>query len=118
MAVVSSAITLGLISVTRIPQKEKETVDETWDVLALVCNSLLFLLIGLSTDVSLLFSHSETIFFSILFVLIARAIGVYSLVPATIRIFNFPKVSMRERHIMWWGALKGGLAIAIVLSAQ
>ncbi|MAJ91669.1 MAG: hypothetical protein CMF40_05715 [Legionellales bacterium] len=116
MAVVSSAITLGLISVTRIPQKEKETVDETWDVLALVCNSLLFLLIGLSTDVSLLFSHSETIFFSILFVLIARAIGVYSLVPATIRIFNFPKVSMRERHIMWWGALKGGLAIAIVLS--
>tara|TARA_B100001996_G_scaffold289548_1_gene229747 strand:+ start:716 stop:3136 length:2421 start_codon:yes stop_codon:yes gene_type:complete len=116
MAVVSSAITLGLVSVTRIPQKEKEAVDETWDVLSLVCNSLLFLLIGLSTDISLLISHADTIFISILLVLIARAIGVYGLVPTTIRFFNLPKVSMHERHIMWWGALKGGLAIAIVLS--
>ena len=116
MAVVSSAITLGLLGVSRIPQRERETVDETWDVLALVCNSLLFLLVGLSVDVSLLFSHVDTIFIAIILVLIARAAGVYTLVPATVKIFNLPKVSMNERHIMWWGALKGGLAIAIVLS--
>ena len=116
MAVVSSAITLGLLAVSRIPQREKETVDETWDVLALVCNSLLFLLVGLSVDVSLLFSHAETIFIAITLVLVARAAGVYSLVPATVKIFNLPKVSMNERHIMWWGGLKGGLAIAIVHS--
>ena len=116
MAVVSSAITLGLFGVSRIPQREKETVDETWDVLALVCNSLLFLLVGLSVDVSLLFSHAGTIFIAIILVLAARAAGVYTLVPATVKIFNLPKVSMNERHIMWWGGLKGGLAIAIVLS--
>ena len=116
MAVVSSAVTLGLLAVSRIPQREKETVDETWDVLALVCNSLLFLLVGLSVDVSLLFSHAETIMVAIILVLIARAAGVYTLVPATVKIFNLPKVSMNERHIMWWGGLKGGLAIAIVLS--
>jgi len=116
MAVVSSGITLGLLAVSRIPQREKETVDETWDVLALVCNSLLFLLVGLSVDVSLLFSHAGTIFVAITLVLIARAAGVYTLVPATVKMFNLPKVSMNERHIMWWGGLKGGLAIAIVLS--
>ncbi len=116
MAVVSSAITLGLLGVSRIPKREKETVDETWDVLALVCNSLLFLLVGLSVDVSLLFSHAETIFLAIILVLIARAVGVYGLVPATVMVFDLPKVSVNERHIMWWGALKGGLAIAIVLS--
>ena len=116
MAVVSSAITLGLFGVSRIPQREKETVDETWDVLALVCNSLLFLLVGLSVDVSLLFSHVDTILLAIILVLISRASGVYTLVPATVKIFNLPKVSMNERHIMWWGGLKGGLAIAIVLS--
>ncbi len=116
MAVVSSAITLGLLGVNRIPQREKETVDETWDILALVCNSLLFLLVGLSIDVSLLFSHLDTIFVAIVLVLIARAAGIYTLVPSAVSIFNLPNISMREKHIMWWGGLKGGLAIAIVLS--
>ena len=116
MAVVSSAITLGLLGANRIPQREKETVDETWDILALVCNSLLFLLVGLSIDVSLLFSHLDTIFVAIVLVLVARAAGIYTLVPSAVSIFKLPNISMREKHIMWWGGLKGGLAIAIVLS--
>ena len=116
MAVVSSAITLGLLGANRIPQREKETVDETWDIIALVCNSLLFLLVGLSVDVSLLFSHLDTIFVAIVLVLVARAAGIYTLVPSAVSIFKLPNISMREKHIMWWGGLKGGLAIAIVLS--
>lgn len=116
MAVVSAAIALGILGVSRIPQSERETVDETWDVIALICNSLLFLLVGLSVDISQLFSHLDSIAIAILLVLIARAAGVYSMVPATIKLFKLPNVSMGERHIMWWGGLKGGLAIAIVLS--
>ena len=48
MAVVAAAIALGILGVSRIPQNERETVDETWDVIAVICNSLLFLLVGLS----------------------------------------------------------------------
>jgi Na+:H+ antiporter len=116
MAVVASAIALGVFGVSRIPQNERESVDETWDVIALICNSLLFLLVGLSVDISQLYSHIDSICIAILLVLIGRAAGVYSMVPATIKIFKLPNVSMGERHIMWWGGLKGGLAIAIVLS--
>jgi Na+:H+ antiporter len=116
MAVVAAAIALGIFGVSRIPQSERETVDETWDVLALICNSLLFLLVGLSVDISQLFSHIDSIVIAIMLVLGARAAGIYSMVPATIKMFKLPHVSMGERHIMWWGGLKGGLAIAIVLS--
>jgi CPA1 family monovalent cation:H+ antiporter len=116
MAVVAAAIALGILGVSRIPQSERETVDETWDVIALICNSLLFLLVGLSVDISQLISHIDSIAIAIVLVLIARAAGVYSMVPATINMFSLPHVSMGERHIMWWGGLKGGLAIAIVLS--
>ena len=116
MAVVASAIALGILGVSRIPQSERESVDETWDVIALICNSLLFLLVGLSVDISLLYAHIDSIIVAIILVLVARAAGVYSMVPATIKIFKLPNVSMGERHIMWWGGLKGGLAIAIVLS--
>ncbi len=116
MAVVASAIALGILGVSRIPQSERESVDETWDVIALICNSLLFLLVGLSVDVSLLYAHLDSIIIAIILVLIARAAGIYSMVPATIKLFKLPNVSIGERHIMWWGGLKGGLAIAIVLS--
>ena len=116
MAVVSAAITLGIFGISRIPQNERETVDETWDVIALICNSLLFLLVGLSVDLSQLFSHLDSIVIAIVLVLIARAAGIYSMVPATTRLFSLPRVSTGEQHIMWWGGLKGGLAIAIVLS--
>lgn len=116
MAVVSSAVALGILGVSRIPQSERESVDETWDVIALICNSLLFLLVGLSVDISQLFGHIDSIIVAIILVLIARAAGIYTMVPATIKFFKLPHVSMGERHIMWWGGLKGGLAIAIVLS--
>ena len=116
MAVVAAAIALGILGVSRIPQAERETVDETWDVIALICNSLLFLLVGISLDLSKLYSHLDSILIAIALVLIARAAGIYSMVPATIKMFKLPHVSMGERHIMWWGGLKGGLAIAIVLS--
>lgn len=116
MAVMSSAITIGALWVTRISQAHTHVVKETWDVIALVSNSLLFLLVGLSVDLGSLLARVDYIAVAVLLVLVARATAVYSLVPVTIRGFSLPHVTMGERHIMWWGGLKGGLAIAIVLS--
>ena len=116
MAVVASAITMGMLWVPRISQAEIHTVKETWEVIALVSNSLLFLLVGLSVDIGRLINSIDTIAVAILLVLLARATTIYTMVPAAIQWFSLPHVSLGERHIMWWGGLKGGLAIAIVLS--
>jgi len=116
MAVVSSAITIGALWVTRISQAHTHVVKETWEVIALVSNSLLFLLVGLSVDINGLLARVDIIVIVIFFVLLARATVVYSLVPVTIKFFSLPHVTLGERHVMWWGGLKGGLAIAIVLS--
>jgi len=116
MAVVASAITMGMLWVPRISQSAIHTVKETWEVIALVSNSLLFLLVGLSVDTGSLINRMDAIAIAILLVLLARASTIYTMVPATIKWFSLPHVSLGERHIMWWGGLKGGLAIAIVLS--
>ncbi len=116
MSVVAASITMGVFGVSRIPQAAMHLVRETWEVIALVFNSLLFLLVGLSVDVSQLFGRMDAILIAVVFVMIARAVSVYTMVPATTRAFNLPLVTRGERHIMWWGGLKGGLAIAIVLS--
>ncbi|MFT5132508.1 MAG: CPA1 family monovalent cation:H+ antiporter [Gammaproteobacteria bacterium] len=116
MAVLAAAICLSIFGVSRVQQSAMNMVMETWEVIALVCNSLLFLLVGLSVNISVLFERREAIFVAILLMLIARAATIYSMVPATTRLFKLPYVALGERHIMWWGGLKGGLAIAIVLS--
>ncbi|TDJ61403.1 MAG: cyclic nucleotide-binding domain-containing protein [Proteobacteria bacterium] len=116
MAAVSAAVAMGIYAVTRIPQGALRSIRETWEVIALVCNSLLFLMIGLSVDLGVLVESLDGILVAALLVLIARAASIYTLIPAMTRLFALPHVNMGERHIMWWGGLKGGLAIAIVLS--
>jgi monovalent cation:H+ antiporter, CPA1 family len=116
MAVVASAITMGMLWVPRISQSAIHTVKETWEVIALISNSLLFLLVGLSVETGSLIARMDAIGIAILLVLASRAATIYTMVPATIKWFSLPHVSLGEQHIMWWGGLKGGLAIAIVLS--
>ena len=60
--------------ITRIPQGALHSIHETWEVIALVCNSLLFLMIGLSVDLGVLIREHRTPSSSRpLLVLVARA---------------------------------------------
>lgn len=117
MAVVAAAVTLAALWVNRVPQASTDVLRDTWEVIVMVSNSLLFLLVGLSIDVTHLLARSGIILIAVVLVLLARAATVYSLVPTATRYFSLPRVSLAERHVMWWGGLKGGLAIAIALSA-
>lgn len=116
MAVVAGAITMGIFGASRIPQSATSLVLETWEVIALVCNSLLFLLIGLSVELVEVALTFKYIVVAIVLVLLSRALTIFSIVPITVKLFRLPKITRGERTIMWWGGLKGGLAIAIVLS--
>ena len=116
MAVVGSAIALRRFGVTRFRQDTTHSIHEVWEVIALSCNSLLFLLVGLSISIGTLFNQIGPICIAIALVLSARALSIYSVVPLAVKWFKLPHISLGERHIMWWGGLKGGLAIAVVLS--
>jgi len=116
MAVVSSAIIFGIIGAPKLSQEKTTALEETWEFLVFAANTLLFILVGVSIEVTTLLEHSGTIFIAIILVLVARAGAIYTLVPLTIHLFKLPNISINERHVMWWGGLKGGLAIAIVLS--
>lgn len=116
MAVVGSAVALRRFGVTRFRRDTTHSISEIWEVIALSCNSLLFLLVGLTMSTGNLFAQAGPVVIAIALVLFARALSVYSLVPLAVRWFRLPHISLGERHIMWWGGLKGGLAIAVVLS--
>lgn len=116
MAVVGAAIALRLFGMSRIRQDATHAISETWEVIALSCNSLLFLMVGLSVNTDDIMLRIGPVLIVVALVLASRALSIYTFFPLAIRWFHLPQVSMGERHIMWWGGLKGGLAIAVVLS--
>lgn len=116
MAVATGAVTLGAFALPRLPRETVTALTEMWEFLALGANTLLFLLVGMAADYLSIVRQLDGILVAVLLVLAVRAGVVYSLVPGATRIFGLPRVTMGERHIMWWGGLKGGLAIAIALS--
>ena len=116
MAGATAAVALSGFGMTRLRHEATDAAAEFWEVIALICNSLLFLLVGLSVDVGALASAIVPAAVTVALILAARGTAVYALVPLTTKLFSLPHVSVSERHIMWWGGLKGGLAIAIALS--
>jgi len=116
MTVVVAAICLSVWGRSRMSQEVAETAREIWEFIAYVCNALLFLLVGLSVEPGLLIQHSGAITIAIVLVLLVRALTIHSMVPLVVRLFHLNVIGQAERHIMWWGGLKGGLAIAMALS--
>jgi len=116
MAVVAASVTLGMFGVPRLSRETVNALHEIWEFLVLACNTLLFIMIGMAVNLSNLVSNLPYILLAVGLIMAARASMIYTLIPSATRVFKLPKITLGERHIMWWGGLKGGLAIAIVLS--
>ncbi|MGR9045488.1 MAG: cation:proton antiporter [Gammaproteobacteria bacterium] len=116
MSVLSTALCLSVMGVPRLSEQVEQSIREFWTVIVLIFNSLLFIMIGLSVDVVSLLGYWQPILWAVLAVAAARAVSIYGLIPLTTSIFDLPTVNLGSQHIMWWGGLKGGLAIAIVFS--
>jgi len=116
VAVTCAALAFAAISVVRASQASLEAIRQVWEVAAMICNALLFLLMGLTVHLPSLMGNAELIAAAIVLTLLGRAIPVYTLLPATVRRFGLPRIGRGEQHVVWWGGLRGGLAIAIALS--
>lgn len=116
MSVVGSAIALKRYSILKFGHDATHAIHSSWEVIVLSMNSLLFLLVGLSVRFENVPAMLGATLLVVILILLARAISIYNMLPLATRLFRLPHVSKADRHIMWWGGLKGGLAIAVVLS--
>jgi len=85
-----------------------------WEYVAFVMNSLVFLLIGLELRISALVHAWQMILLAVVAVLVGRATSVYLLVPVSNLVTE--KIPIKWQHVMVWGGLRGGLALALALS--
>ena len=114
MATVAAAITMGGWGRTKISPSVADYLEHFWEYLAFVANALIFLLVGLRLDLEALLGSIDILVWVILAMLISRAVVVYGLVPLAGR-FSAP-VGRAYQTVMYWGGLRGAIALAIVLS--
>jgi CPA1 family monovalent cation:H+ antiporter len=121
LATVTAGLLIGAVGLRKgnrrlgISHQGRVFAVEFWEFLAFIANSLVFLLIGLTVS-HLRFASLGylPILIMIVLVLLGRAATVY---PIAL-LFHSTKyeISRREQHLLWWGGLRGALALALALS--
>jgi CPA1 family monovalent cation:H+ antiporter len=121
LATVTTGLVMGNLGQFKNPEQRILSPDGRaflvafWDFAAFIANSLVFLLIGLAVSgIAFAGLGAGPLVGIILLVLAGRALTVYPLCM----LFHRTRwaIPAREQHILWWGGLRGALALALALS--
>jgi monovalent cation:H+ antiporter, CPA1 family len=97
-----------------ITQAGRHALGPFWEFAAFIANSLIFLLIGAQEAQQ----HFTGIWFPLLvavvLVTLGRAVSIYPLCALFAR--SRLKVKLKHQHILFWGGLRGALALALALA--
>ncbi len=123
MSTLAAGLVFRIRSESTIKRSNIETVEHFWDYFTFVANSFVFLLLGL-TEIHIFTKSGNplTAFKTFLIVapivIIARAAGVYMLIPIYNKLIkkdNF-KISSSYQTVLFWGGLRGAVPVALVLA--
>jgi CPA1 family monovalent cation:H+ antiporter len=116
LAVVAAGLMVGNIGSQNTSPTTQITLNNFWEFLAFIVNSLVFLLIGLEIEIAQLVPNIFPIIVAVLAILVSRAIIVYSLGWVHGRFLNPRRpIPTSYQHIMYWGGLRGAISLALVL---
>ncbi|HWU72720.1 MAG TPA: sodium:proton antiporter [Sphingomonas sp.] len=99
----------------QITDRGHEAMIRFWDFAAFLANSVVFLLIGGREATQPIATYLMPAAIGTGLVLLGRATAIYPMTPL------FDRTSLRvdwmTRHVLFWGGLRGGLAMALALAA-
>ena len=113
LATLTAGLIIGNVGHLAISAKAHAAVEEFWEYAAFVANSLIFLLIGMRV------AHRNYSFvllpalIAIVIVTLGRALAIYPLSLLFMR--SALRISAKHQHILFWGGLRGALALALAL---
>jgi CPA1 family monovalent cation:H+ antiporter len=116
MACVGAGLSLGGWGRMRISPSVRTYLEHFWEYMAFVANALIFLLVGLRVELSALWDMLGLLILVIVAMLVSRAIVVYGFTSLVGRLTESESVDRRYQTVMFWGGLRGAIALAIVLS--
>ncbi len=114
LATLTAGVIVGNVgSCGAITDRGREAVESFWEYVGFVANSLIFLLIGIrlaKVDVGQVWLPALV---TVVFVTLGRAVAVYGV--SSLWQGSRQQVSRPHKHILFWGGLRGALALALAL---
>ena len=116
---VLAALTAGLVvgnfrSSTFVTDAGREVLGPFWEYVAFIANSLIFLLIGAQEAQQHFSELWLPVLAAIVLVTLGRAVAIYPVCAVFLR--SRLRVEGRHQHILFWGGLRGALALALALA--
>jgi CPA1 family monovalent cation:H+ antiporter len=116
---VLATLTAGLVvgnyrSSTSISSAGRQTLGPFWEFAAFVANSLIFLLIGAQEAQQHFTGIWLPLLVAIALVTLGRAVAIYPICAAFLK--TRLRVGFMHQHILFWGGLRGALALALALA--
>jgi CPA1 family monovalent cation:H+ antiporter len=112
--IIAGLVTGNVGTLGSISQNGQEAVEAFWEFVAFVVNSLIFMLIGIRIAQQNFALVWGAIPVAILLVLLGRVVTIYPLSALFAR--TTLRVEPLHQHILFWGGLRGALALALSLS--
>ena len=116
---VLAALTAGLVvgnfrSSSAITRAGRQALGPFWEFAAFIANSIIFLLIGAQEAQQHFKGIALPLLVAVAMVTLGRAVAVYPLCALFIR--SRFAVTYQHQHILFWGGLRGALALALALA--
>ncbi len=116
MAVVAAGLVIGSWGKSKISPSTSDFMRHFWEYLAFLANSLIFVMVGLQIDLLALWNSIDLIALVVIAMLISRAVAIFGFVPILARLPGSDPIGLPFQQVMYWGGLRGAIALAIVLS--
>jgi len=115
-ATMAAGLVIGSWGRVKISVPIRHHLEHYWAYIAFIANALIFLMVGLRVNLSALWANAAPLIWVIIAMLISRAALIYGLMPLVGRLPRAEPIGHAYRAVMFWGGLRGAVAIAIVLS--
>ena len=116
MATVVAGMVIGGWGKAKISPSIADYLERFWKYMAMVANALIFLMVGLLVDLGALANSFPLLIVAIAAMLASRAVVVFGLVPGVGRLPEYDPIGRGHQTVMFWGGLRGALALAVALS--
>ncbi len=113
LATLTAGLIIGNVGHLGISDKSRAAVEQFWEYAAFFANSLIFLLIGMRVALQNFKAFLVSALVAIVVVIVARAIAIYPCSFLFVR--SKLRVTLKHQHILFWGGLRGALALALAL---
>jgi CPA1 family monovalent cation:H+ antiporter len=98
---------------TAYSDKGRAFIMDFWEFIAFIANSIIFFLIGVREANQNFLSALSMVFIAVIVVIFGRAAAIY---PLSMLFYKSKLVIERNhQHILFWGGLRGALALALAL---